>query len=140
VQSGNVVLTSDLKPDALAQRIERELGDGLGLDTRVLVRTCDELAAIVELDPLGKHVDNPARYQVTFLDEPLSAAKKRELEEADVAPERVAVEGREIYAWHPNGVGRSALAALLTAKKLGAEAATARNWRTVTKLLELASA
>lgn len=137
VQSGNVVLTSKLKPDALARRIERELAGGLGLETQVLVRTRAELAKIVEHDPLGSEADNPARYQVTFLDRPLTAAKKRELEAADVAPELVAVHGREIYAWHPDGQARSALAALLTAKKLD-RAATARNWRTVTKLLELA--
>lgn len=137
VQSGNVVLTSKLKPDSLAKRLERELADGLGLETQVLVRTQAELAKIVERDPLGSEADNPARYQVTFLDKPLTAAKKRELEAADVAPELVAVHGREIYAWHPNGQARSALAALLTAKKLD-RAATARNWRTVVKLLELA--
>jgi uncharacterized protein (DUF1697 family) len=137
VQSGNVVLTSKLKPDALARRLERELADGLGLETQVLVRTRAELAKIVERDPLGREADNHARYQVTFLDRPLATAKKRELEAADVAPERVVVDGREIYAWHPNGQARSALASLLTAKKLD-RAATARNWRTVTKLLELA--
>src|SRR4051812_25083155 len=137
VQSGNVVLTSTLTPDSLAKRLEWELADGLGLETQVLVRTQAELAKIVERDPLGREADNPARYQVTFLDKPLAAAKKRELEAADVAPERVVVHGREIYAWHPDGQARSRLAALLTASKLG-RAASARNWRTVTKLLELA--
>jgi uncharacterized protein (DUF1697 family) len=47
------------------------------------------------------------------------------------------IAGREIYAWHPNGIQRSPAAALLTDKRLGV-IATARNWNTVTKLLELA--
>ena len=47
------------------------------------------------------------------------------------------IEGREVYAWHPGGVQRSKVNKLL-AQRLGVTA-TARNWNTVTKLLELAS-
>jgi uncharacterized protein (DUF1697 family) len=60
-----------------------------------------------------------------------------ELASADVAPERFVAIGREIYAWHPEGIQRSALAALLTEQRLGVTP-TARNWNTVTKLLALA--
>ena len=80
--------------------------------------------------------DDPKRYQVSFLSETLAPAVKKELEAADVEPERVAVHGREIYAWHPGGVQRSPLVKLLTDEKLGVTA-TARNWNTVTKLLDL---
>ena len=45
--------------------------------------------------------------------------------------------GRELYAWHPDGVGRSKLAALMSGKGLGVTG-TARNWTTVTRLLEMA--
>ena len=45
--------------------------------------------------------------------------------------------GRELYAWHPDGVGRSKLARLLSDKGLGVTA-TARNWTTVTAVLVLA--
>jgi uncharacterized protein (DUF1697 family) len=61
----------------------------------------------------------------------------RELEAADLGPERVEVSGREVYAWHPEGIQRSPLARLVTDKRLGV-VATARNWNTVTKLLALA--
>jgi uncharacterized protein (DUF1697 family) len=44
--------------------------------------------------------------------------------------------GREIYAWHPEGVARSRLGAQLAAPDLGV-AATARNWTTVTTLLAM---
>jgi uncharacterized protein (DUF1697 family) len=54
-----------------------------------------------------------------------------------VAPERVAVRGREIYAWHPSGMQKSRLAELLSGKDLGV-VATARNWNTVKKLLAIA--
>jgi uncharacterized protein (DUF1697 family) len=54
-----------------------------------------------------------------------------------VASERFVHVGRELYAWHPEGVARSKLWAQLAGPKLGVTA-TARNWTTVTKLLELA--
>lgn len=103
----------------------------------MLVRTRDELAAVVERDPLGDVADDPKRYQVSFLSARPARAVERELAAADLAPERVVVSGREIYAWHPGGLQRSRLAALLTDRRLGV-AATARNWNTVTALLALA--
>jgi len=60
------------------------------------------------------------------------------LEAARVSPERFVVAGREIYAWHPEGVGRSRLWTLLAGPKLGVTV-TARNWTTVTNLLALAA-
>jgi len=137
LQSGNVVLTSDTTGAGLVRELEEAIAAELGVQPRVVVRTVDEIAAVVERDPFGDVADQPKLYQVSFLSEELAPAAAKELEAADVAPERVAVHGREIYAWHPNGVQRSPLAALLTDKKLGV-AATARNWNTVTKLLELA--
>jgi uncharacterized protein (DUF1697 family) len=62
-----------------------------------------------------------------------------ELEDVAADREEVVSIGREIYAWHPDGVARSKLWAKLAGKALGVTA-TARNWTTVTKLLELADA
>ena len=87
--------------------------------------------------PFAGVAADPARYQVTFLSAEPPPARAEELERADVAPERVVVRGREVYAWHPDGLARSELAKLITSRRLGVEV-TARNWRTVTKLLELA--
>ena len=131
LQSGNVVLSSPLSPRKLEAQLERQLAAGLGMDVQVLVRTRAELAKVVALDPLGKVATNPSRYLVSFLSKKLPAKLERELEAAGVV-----VRGRELYAWHPDGVQRSPLAKLLDDKKLGV-VSTARNWNTVTKLLEL---
>jgi uncharacterized protein (DUF1697 family) len=53
------------------------------------------------------------------------------------APDEFKIVGREIYARYPNGYGRSKMTAALFEGRLGV-AATARNWKTVTKLLQLA--
>jgi len=47
------------------------------------------------------------------------------------------VKGREIYLWLPNGFGRSKLSNAYFDSKL-ATVSTARNWRTVLKLKEMA--
>jgi uncharacterized protein (DUF1697 family) len=138
LQSGNVVLTSDLAPERLERELETAIVEGMGVDPLVVVRTRDELADVVDGNPLGE-VAEPRRFQVSFLSAAPDPEVVRALEAADVAPERVAVRGREIYAWHPDGVQSSPLAKLLTDRKLGVTA-TARNWNTVTKLLELADA
>jgi uncharacterized protein (DUF1697 family) len=62
----------------------------------------------------------------------------KKLEQAVAPTERFVVRGREVYAWHPAGVARSKLWALLAGDKLGVTA-TSRNWTTLTKLLELAA-
>ena len=51
------------------------------------------------------------------------------------APEEAVGDGRHLYLYLPNGMGRSRLAADLARQPGGP--ATARNWRTVTKLLEM---
>jgi len=137
MQSGNVVLGSDKSPDGVARDLEKQLAERLGVETDVIVRTRDELARVVERNPLADVATDPRRYQVSFLAAKPGAEVVRELSKLDVEPERVVVSGREVYAWHPNGLQRSPLAKLLTDKELGVTA-TARNWNTVTKLLELA--
>jgi uncharacterized protein (DUF1697 family) len=136
VQSGNVVLTSRASAARLERDLQRQIAEGLGVDTPVIVRTREELAAVVERDPLGSVADDPKRYQVTFLAEEPDEDAARELAEADVAPERIELIGRELYTWHPDGIRRSKADRLRTSKRL--PAGTARNWRTVTSLLELA--
>src|SRR5689334_5011614 len=139
VQSGNVVLSSGDSAAEVARKVERLIEQEFGLEIPVVVRTRAQLAAVVKRDPLGKVAKSPKRYQVSFLEKNASAALVRKLEEVAAPGERVVAAGREIYAWHPEGVARSKLWAALAGKGLGVTA-TARNWTTVTKLLELADA
>jgi uncharacterized protein (DUF1697 family) len=137
VQSGNVVLTSTASAKQVRSDVERLLADRFDLDVKVVVRTRAELAAVVKRNPFAKVATNPKLYQVTFLEKAPPAEVMRKLEAAGTGEEQVVHVGRELYAWHPDGVGRSKLAALMSGKGLGV-AATARNWTTVTRLLEIA--
>ena len=137
LQSGNVVLSSRDSAAKVAQACERLIDKEFGLEIPVVVRTRAELARVAKRNPLGKVAKNPKRYQVSFLEKKPTGTLIRKLEEVAAPSERIVAEGREIYAWHPEGVARSKLWAALAGKDLGMTA-TARNWTTVTKLLELA--
>jgi uncharacterized protein (DUF1697 family) len=134
LQSGNVVLSSPLRPE---QAVRKVIADEFGLDIAVVTRTRAQLANVVERNPLARVAKEPKRYQVSFLDAKPSRELVRRIEEAADPKERVVVDGREVYAWHPDTIARSKLWTLLAGRSLGVTA-TARNWTTVTKLLELA--
>lgn len=136
VQSGNVALDSALVPDALAAELTRLIAERFDLDVPVIVRSHDELAAVIAFNPLRDVATEPKRHQVTFLDAPLADEARAALEAAAVEPERVAFGEREVYAWHPAGIARSKLWNALAGKGLGVRG-TSRNWTTVLKLAEM---
>jgi uncharacterized protein (DUF1697 family) len=138
LQSGNVVLDSSAKPGALESTLERQLIAGLGFEVDVFVRTSRELAAVLDRNPLAAVATDPTRYLVTFLRSKPGVQLVGQLAEIDFAPEQLAVSGREIYSWHPGGIGRSELAKQLSERRLGVTA-TARNWSTLEKLRALAA-
>jgi uncharacterized protein (DUF1697 family) len=138
VQSGNIVLSSPTALSELETAVSALITEGFGLEVPVVGRTAEELAAIVARDPIPGAAEDPKRYQVTFLAQPPPAAALERLGGLAISTERMAVDGRELYTWHPDGIARSKLAVNLTAKALGVSA-TARNWTTVTTLAEMAS-
>jgi uncharacterized protein (DUF1697 family) len=137
VQSGNVVLSSDADPAELERECAGLISERFGFEVPVVVRTRDELAEVVARDPLGDVAEDSKRYQVSFLAQELEPEIVKRLHALVVAPEALVVDGREVYAWHPEGVARSKLWNGLASKSLGVTS-TARNWTTVTTLLEMA--
>ena len=137
LQSGNAVVSSTAAADAVRRTVEKLIAEEFGLEIAAVVRTRAQLASVVRRNPLGDVAKNPKRYQVSFLAGKLAPEVVGKLEAAAVESEAVVVSGREIFAWHAEGVARSKLWAMLAGKGLGVTA-TARNWTTVTNLLELA--
>lgn len=138
VQSGNVVFTGPEQPtEEVAQRFEEEIAATFGLDVSVMVRSRDELAAVVRANPLGDVATDPARYQVLFLDTQTDPQRVADIDQEEFAPEVFHLRGQEIYCWLPGGAGESRLMKALSDKRLGVTT-TARNWKTVEKLLALA--
>jgi uncharacterized protein (DUF1697 family) len=137
VQSGNIVVSSDERPEDLARRCRALIEAEFGLKVAVFARTRDELAQVVSLNPLKGVADNPKRYQVTFLSSELKPEQVERLAALAAPPERLVAIGRELYSWHPEGIGRSKLWGRMAGTGVGVTA-TARNWTTVTTLLQMA--
>ncbi len=136
VQSGNLVFGCRARTTTpVARRVREALADATGLDIEVIVRTRDELREVVAANPFLDRTDEYKQLHVVF---GAAAAKPslQGLDAAKYAPEEAAAVGRELYLYLPSGIGRSKLAADL-ARKAG-PTGTARNWRTVTTLLEMA--
>jgi uncharacterized protein (DUF1697 family) len=136
LQSGNVVLDSDLPADALAGSVEQALERRFGFAVPTVVRTADELRAVVAEDPLGAVATDPTRYVVTFFAEELPPDVDELLQGIDPEDDVYSVGRRELYLWCPHGQLQSPLTAALS-KRRGGPAGTARNWATVGKLADL---
>jgi uncharacterized protein (DUF1697 family) len=137
LQSGNAVFTTAAtSPQRLEQEIERALAAQLGMTTRVLVRTRNELERIIADSPLLELADDHARLLVVFLSTAPDRELARELSPADFEPDVFAFGDRVIYTWHPHGVRTTKLSNAFLERRFGV-VATGRNWRTVTRLAEL---
>lgn len=136
LQSGNAVLATELAAPKLARAVEEALARHMGRPIAITLRSEAELRAVVSGNPMPEHTSEPSRLCVTFLSHPPSEAELAPLRARDFAPEAFVARGRELYTWHPNGQGKSPLAAAL-AKLRVRGTVTTRNWSTVQKLLAL---
>lgn len=138
LQSGNVVLESETSPEQLADEVRRLISEQFGFDVPVIVRTLAELEAVLDHNPFPDGVQAPKLYWVSFLDRELSEERVEWLAGRARDGEHLHVDGREIYAWLPDGVARSKLAAAMAAPAKGVTA-TARNWNSVRALRAMAA-
>ncbi|RZU30897.1 DUF1697 domain-containing protein [Blastococcus saxobsidens] len=132
--SGNVLLESPLPEVELAADVSAAIAEEFSLDVPVVVRTAQELAAVLAADPLGHVATDPSRYSVTFFPEP--PAPERVAAAPSAEGGEYALRGRELYVWLPDGFQASAMGSWKWDRILGV-AGTNRNWNTVRKLVEL---
>ena len=147
IQSGNIVFsTKRTGTSALAADLERAIEQALGVRPRVVVLSRDELAGVIDANPYPDEPNPKVVHAIFLADAPSPDVADRiaEVERRAATKggrDQVRLIGRTLYLHTPDGFGRSELAALLLrtdGKSIGASA-TARNWVTVTKLLELSS-
>lgn len=140
VQSGNVVFEAGGSPSSCSLLIEQRLAGETRLPVTVILRTSAQLRATLAGNPFLKEAGiNSSRLHVTFLaDTPGSDALKR-LSTINAGADRLSLSGKEIYLHCPNGYGGSKLSNNAIEKLLSIRATT-RNWNTVNKLYEIASA
>jgi uncharacterized protein (DUF1697 family) len=138
IQSGNVVLRSAIADAArLAKRIRATVAAGCGFEPHVMLLDQRELERAAAANPFATvAAANPKSVHLFFLAERPRAPDLESLERHKTASESYVLKGKVLYLSTPDGFGTSKLAARIE-RALGVPA-TARNWRTVTMLLELA--
>ena len=137
IQSGNVVFCHR-EPDAqkLSRSISEQISKDFGISPNVFLMSADELADCAARNPFKKAEAKPRSLHVSFLSDNAANAEIDALEALRSDGEEFRLIDKVFYLHAPNGIGRSKLAA--KAEKLLGVTITARNWRTVSKLLEMA--
>jgi uncharacterized protein (DUF1697 family) len=140
IASGNVVFTPADADAPLAAELEKAITAETGVECRVVVLTCAELAKVVADNPYPDEPDL-RRVHAIFLTGSAPAAQERldairEKLGDKVGADEATILGRTLYLHTPDGFGRSELAKVLS-RPGGAAEGTARNWATVTKLAQM---
>jgi uncharacterized protein (DUF1697 family) len=136
IQSGNAVFRSE-ETDAsmLSDRITAAVKESQGFEPRALVLESEAVERAVRSNPFHEAESEPKSLHVYFLATSPGHPDLEALEEIRGDREQFVLDGDVLYLHAPDGVGRSRLAA--NAEKLLGVSATARNWRTVSKLLAM---
>ena len=143
IQSGNVVFSTEQSDTAaLAATLEEAIAETIGVQSRVVVLSREDLAQVVRDNPYAGE-PNPRAVHAIFLSgqpgpelaDQVAAAQGQAAQKG--GHDTAEVIGRTIFLHTPDGYGRSDLAAALVKigqRKTDQVAGTARNWATVTKL------
>jgi uncharacterized protein (DUF1697 family) len=137
IQSGNIIFTASSTASArLAITITAKISERFGYKIPVVLRTAQQLRDVVSNNPFLQAGSSADILHVMFLADRPDAEKIAALDPNRSSPDAFAVRGREIYLQLPGGMGNSKLSNAWFDSKLSTTS-TARNWRTVLKLLEM---
>lgn len=140
IQSGNVLFEA---PASVVARLAARLADSLekrfGLRLVPVLRTAVEFERAAAGNPFLRRGIDPKFLHVAFLADRPKPAALRSLDPHRSPPDEFEVAGREIYLHCPGGVARTRLTNAYFDARLSTTT-TVRNWRTVTKLVEMARA
>lgn len=137
IQSGNVVFEGPkTKAGTLAKKIAEAVEKERGFRPEVMVLEPKELQGAMEANPFPEGESDPKSLHLTFLATPPEKPDMESLEGLKKENERYALLGKVFYLHAPDGIGRSKLAARI--EKAMGTAGTARNWRSVCKIMEMA--
>ena len=139
VQSGNVIFRTKEKNSAvLGKKIQDAIAQKFKFRPEVILRTTNELRQAIAASPFADRPDlEPGKILVTFLAAEPGPDARTSLAKFKDYPEEIHLTGREMYIYFPNGAGKSKLP-WSSVEKLLKTTGTARNWNSVTKMLEIA--
>ena len=144
IQSGNVLFKSDKTEEMLRQTIEQEFASVFGFPVIVVLRTVTELNQMIRECPFSKEAIAAAEeasaaeslYVALLLQAPAEESVER-LNPYRSKNDDFCIQRRDVYLLFHHSIRVSKLANNLS--KLDVPM-TVRNWKTVTKLMQLAAA
>jgi uncharacterized protein (DUF1697 family) len=139
VQSGNVIFKTDERDlIKLTKRIEGAIEKKFGFQSDVVLRSTAELRDVIARNPFAKRRGiEPNKLLVTFLAGDPGEEARVAVRAIKCAPDEVFIDGQEVYIYFPNGVARPKLS-WPSIPKILKVSGTARNWNSVTKMLQIA--
>lgn len=140
IQSGNVIFScvDGLPVPDISSKIEKAILERFNLNVPVLIRTVEEMKKILTANPfLSQKNFDPSKMAVMPLSEKPSKAQIQKVINIDYPPDKFKIIGSEIFIYCPNGFGKAKLYTNFFEKKMGVTG-TARNWKTITTLLNIA--
>ena len=131
--SGNLVVESPKATDTLEAEIEAAMETTFGLKVAAMVRTPEQWAALIAVNPFPKEAeDQPARVVAMVMKDGIKAGGLEAVRALCRDGEAVEAVGDDLFFWFPNGQGESEIFKKATPRMLGM--GTGRNWNTVLKL------
>lgn len=137
IATGNVVFTSSQTAAQLSKAIEACIEKKFGFVSKTVVLSPKELAKAAAANPFPQANENHKSLHLFFLARPAKTPRFDDMNAIKKPSEQYVLKGKVLYFYAPDSFGTSKLGARVE-KLLGVDA-TARNWRTVGKLLELAA-
>jgi uncharacterized protein (DUF1697 family) len=137
IQSGNVVFQSEpINVADLSDRMRVAINESHGFAPQVIVLELAELETAISSNPFPEAEAEPKTLHLYFLASTPKDPDLDALERVKRDSEQFALTGMVFYLHAPDGIGRSKLAERVE-RSIGVPV-TARNWRTVSKIMAMA--
>jgi uncharacterized protein (DUF1697 family) len=137
IQSGNAVFQHKVeRVSELSDRIRAAISASHGFEPQVLLLSVAEMEQAMASNPFPQSESDPKTLHLYFLADRPENPDLETLDGLKQDTEQYRLTDRVFYLHAPAGIGRSKLAARIE-KSLGV-AATARNWRSVSKIMAMA--
>jgi uncharacterized protein (DUF1697 family) len=140
IQSGNILFAAPGEAAELETSLEEAVQLRFGYWSDVIIRSAEQWRALLAASPFVSEAEaEPNRVLVGIAKTRLQPGAAAAIQAKAAAGERVAQAGEALWFHYPAGVGTSKLTPSLIDRSAGSPV-TARNWRTMLKLGEMAGA
>jgi uncharacterized protein (DUF1697 family) len=138
IQSGNAIFQTSGTPVAIEKKLEARIADHFGFSVDTLVRSAKDWPSLISGNPFVEAcAADPQHVLMALAKRTPSADAVSALRARAQDGERIEAAGEAIWFHYPNNMARTKLSPALIDRLVGSPV-TARNYRTVVKLAELA--